>query len=207
MVDFAGQAHSHTYPHICSLLRLTPVVAPAPCLCSPLLQELGLLQPWCPGVAASTAMQRTMAVYSCQAPTIRGSSSSSSAQPGRSSSNSSAAVSGSEVLDMMGASFSAMWGAVGAAGMAPFVADRLQWGPLAAGMAAQARADLPQVGGRERGGGWMCAWPRLQHCLWLRSVQAAALPRKLRCSSTGQMCASAYSCITVKSAPHDHKAC
>jgi hypothetical protein len=63
-------------------------------------------------------------------------------------------VSGSEVLDMMGSSFGAMWGAVGAAGMAPFVADRLQWGAMAAGMAAQMKGDLPQVRGRLGGRGW-----------------------------------------------------
>eukprot|EP00883_Tetradesmus_obliquus_P008488 jgi/Sobl393_1/19202/SZX60596.1 len=151
VADAAGNRSALSLAGFCALLRhlprLTGGIREALAAGALSKQELGLLQPWCPGVAASTAMQRTMAVYSCQAPTIRGSSSSSSssAQPGRSSSNSSAAVSGSEVLDMMGASFSAMWGAVGAAGMAPFVADRLQWGPLAAGMAAQARADLPQL--------------------------------------------------------------
>jgi hypothetical protein len=120
---------------------------------------LGLLQPWCPGVAASVAMQRTMSVYSCQHDAIRAdtaqqpsaAAAGAAASNPSSSSSSSGGVVGDEVLGMMGASFGAMWGVVGADGMAPFVADRLQWRPLAAGMAAQMKDDLPQVGG---GGSW-----------------------------------------------------
>jgi hypothetical protein len=104
-------------------------------------------------------MQRTMSVYSCQHDAIRASSAQPSAAAAaanpNSSSSSSAAVVGDEVLGMMGSSFGAMWGAVGAAGMAPFVADRLQWGPLAAGMAAQMKDELPQV--RVCAGWWAAA--------------------------------------------------
>ena len=35
------------------------------------MQELSLLQPWCPGVTATTAMQRTMSVYSNQFTALR----------------------------------------------------------------------------------------------------------------------------------------
>jgi hypothetical protein len=139
------------------------------------LQELGLLQPWCPGVAASVAMQRTMSVYSCQHDAIRAdtaqqpSAAAAGAAAANPNSSSSGGVVGDEVLGMMGASFGAMWGAVGPAGMAPFVADRLQWRPLAAGMAAQMKDDLPQV--REGGGG---SWAMCGHAY--SSVPAKMLP-------------------------------
>jgi hypothetical protein len=77
------------------------------------VQELSLLQPWCPGVTATTAMQRTMSVYSSQFPTVRVAAAAEQQheQPG---------VLGS-VLSIMGASLAAMWDAVGEEGMRPFV--------------------------------------------------------------------------------------
>ncbi|KAF6259744.1 hypothetical protein COO60DRAFT_1700692 [Scenedesmus sp. NREL 46B-D3] len=160
--DAAANRSALSLAGFCALLRhlprLTAGILEAVAAGAISKQELGLLQPWCPGVAASVAMQRTMSVYSCQRDAIRSSSSSSSSSPQppdlasavaaanpSSSSSRGGAVTGAEVLDMMGSSFAAMWGAVGAGGMAPFVADRLQWGPLAAGMAAQLRADAPQL--------------------------------------------------------------
>lgn len=101
-----------------------------------LLQDLALLQPWCPGVTASTAMQRTMAVHSNQHATILSSSSSS----------------GWEVLDIMAASLSAMWEAGGGDnGLKPFVADRLQFGPIMGGMRHQMQADMKKVSWSYRG--------------------------------------------------------
>jgi hypothetical protein len=146
------------------------------------VQELGLLQPWCPGVAASVAMQRTMSVYSCQHDAIRASSAqpSAAAAAANPTSSSTGSVAGDEVLGMMGASFGAMWGAVGADGMAPFVADRLQWRPLAAGMAAQMKDDLPQVRdrgwvrGRWRAGDFAALSALARHCVALQASHQGA---------------------------------
>lgn len=90
-------------------------IPPLPChnpsVC---LQELSLLQPWCPGVTATTAMQRTMSVHSNQYDTIRAAA----AAAGTSQQQQSA------VLSIMAASLGAMWDAVGEEGMRPFVVRR-----------------------------------------------------------------------------------
>lgn len=87
----------------------TPLPCRNPSVC---LQELSLLQPWCPGVTATTAMQRTMSVHSNQYDTIRAAA---AAAAGTSQQQQSA------VLSIMAASLGAMWDAVGEEGMRPFV--------------------------------------------------------------------------------------
>lgn len=83
-------------------------------------------------MTATTAMQRTMSVYSNQFPAIREAVSSAADKPqqqpdtniissGSSNSNSSGDHLDTVVLSVMGASLAAMWDAVGEEGMRPFV--------------------------------------------------------------------------------------
>jgi hypothetical protein len=103
---------------------------------SHVVQELSLLQPWCPGVTATTAMQRTMSVYSNQFPAIQAAAVAADEPPPPAAAVAAAGGSGvgsstgspasgaaveSAVLSIMGASFKAMWDAVGEEGMRPFV--------------------------------------------------------------------------------------
>ena len=109
------------------------------------VQELSLLQPWCPGVTATTAMQRTMSVYSNQFATIRAAAAADkplAVRDGATQVGAAAAAAGaaaaatgqgavgnaldSAVLSIMGASLQAMWDAVGEEGMRPFVVRGLR---------------------------------------------------------------------------------
>jgi hypothetical protein len=114
-------------------------------------QELALLQPYCPGVATTSAMQRTMAVHSNQTPAILA-----SLHPGAPTSSPAAAgagaVSQDVVLDMVGGSFKAMWEAVGGeAGLRPFLSDCITWAHMSATIGRQLQLEAPKV--RQGGGG------------------------------------------------------